>query len=99
MDIISVNDYVTQIYPNSKFKPSLLINSYVLGFYLVLNINGAADCVYHTPELNEHPIAHRLDNATAMLIDRGVDQDTPKLFQPSERAFLIQADKTAIANH
>jgi hypothetical protein len=49
--------------------------------------------------LHEQPIAHRLNDVTTMFIDRGVDQNAPKLFQPSERALFIQADKAAIANH
>jgi hypothetical protein len=43
-------------------------------------------------ELNKQAIAHRLNDATTMFIDRRVDQDTPKFLQAGKGALLIQAD-------
>jgi hypothetical protein len=56
----------------------------------VLNLDGAAHRVDNTGELNQKPVASRLNNAAAVLLDLGVGKLASKLLQRGESAFLVR---------
>jgi hypothetical protein len=55
--------------------------------------------VYDARELDQHAVAHELDDAAMEFFDRGVDDVTTAGLQPGKRANLVQAHEAAIADH
>ena len=65
--------------------------------HLVLNLDGATYRIDNTGELNQEPIASRLNNAAAVLLYLWVSKPASQLFQRGEGAFLIRSHQTRIA--
>ena len=79
VDVVSINNNVTNVDPNAKLKPSLLVSSSILLCHLALNFNRTAHSIHRACELHEQSISHRLDDASAMLSDLGINQNAPQL--------------------
>ena len=73
VNIISLCDYIAEVDADAELQ--LLVGRkarILLGFGL-LNLDGATKRIDNTWELNEQPVAHRLDQTTMMFSDFGFD--------------------------
>jgi hypothetical protein len=98
VDVATVLDDVADINPNTELDAPLLRHSGVAFGHLVLNLDGAAHRVDNTGELNQKPVASRLNNAAAVLLDLGVGKLASKLLKRGESAFLIRPHQTRITS-
>src|SRR5262245_57894312 len=71
VNVITINNNVTKVYPDTELNSLLLSNCYVLFCHLTLNIHSKAYGIYGACELHKQPITHRLDDAATMLADLG----------------------------
>ena len=53
--------------------------------------------IHHTAELDQQPVAGRLDDAAFMAADLRIDQLGAKRLEPAERSFLVGFDQARIA--
>ena len=83
---------------DAKFNPALGRQAGIALGHSVLHFNGAAHGVHHAAKLDEAAVACALDDATAVRVDGGIDQITAQPSQPRQRALLIGASKTAVAD-
>ena len=74
VDVTAILDDVAEIDPNTKLNALLFRYSGVAFSHLVLNLDRAAHRVDNACELDEQPVAGRLDDAPAMLFDFGVSE-------------------------
>src|SRR5829696_6500474 len=61
-----------------------------------LHRDRTADRVDHAHKLDENPIAGRLDHATAVCSQLGIDALSPQRTQSVERALLVAFDKATV---
>jgi hypothetical protein len=59
--------------------------------HLALDLDSATHCVHNTREVNQHSVAYGFDDPSAMFIDLGVEEITPKRLQLCERVLLVNA--------
>ena len=64
--------------------------------HAALDFDGAAHGFNDAGELRQQSVAGCLDDASAVLVDRRVDEDVQMLVQPRQRAFLVQAHQAAV---
>ncbi len=64
-----------------------------------LDHGSTLDGIDDAGELDERAVAHELDDAAVVLLDRGVDQFATAALQSLERAYLVLAHEAAVANH
>jgi hypothetical protein len=63
----------------------------------LLNLDGATHRIDNAGELDQQPVASRLNNAAAVLLDLWVGKLASQLLQRSESAFLVRSHQTRIA--
>ena len=68
-DIVIVDDDIADMDAYSKFDSELLRDIGVLLDHLSLDVRGAAHRINCACEFDQHPVARRLDNATAVACD------------------------------
>ena len=66
--------------------------------HAVLHLDGATHRIDHASELDEAAVAGALHHAAVMGGDRGIDQIAAQRPEPRERAILIRARQSAIAD-
>ena len=93
-NIAVLNHDVAQVDPDSE-DDSLVVTS----GHRVLDRDGATDGVDDAGELGQEPIAHRLNDAAAVLGDRGVDHLGAARLEARQRPRLVGADESAVADH
>jgi len=64
-----------------------------------LNLDRARDGVDDARELDQRPVAHELDDAAVMPVDRRLDEIVTKRLEPGERARLVHAHQAAVSHH
>lgn len=67
--------------------------------HATLHRHRAGHCVDNAPELNQHAVACRLDDAAVMAGDFGVDDDFSDSFQLREGAFLVGTHQAAVSHN
>jgi hypothetical protein len=77
VDVVRINDDVTEIDPDAKCNPLIAWNIGVALAHLLLHLNSAASCINDATKLNEHPVASRLHDTAVMLFDLRIDQFAP----------------------
>jgi hypothetical protein len=64
-----------------------------------LHLGGTAQSVYYAGEFYKDTVAGCFEDTSPMFGDLGVDQPTAQRFEPRQRAFLIRADQSRVANN
>jgi hypothetical protein len=67
--------------------------------HAVLHLDGTANGIDHTSELNEDAIAHPLNDAAMMHCDGGIDQIAAERAQPGKRPVLVGTRKLAVPGY
>ncbi len=96
-DVVAVDDHVAEIDPNAEVDAGLG------GLRAIGHRALPPDCAAHrvddARELDEEPVAGRLDDAPVMLGDPRVDQLGPQRLEPHQRPFLVRPHQPRIARH
>jgi hypothetical protein len=81
VDVTAILNDVAEIDPDTKLNALLFRHSGVAFSHLELNLDGAPHRVDNACELDEQPVAGRLDDAPAMLFDFRVSKLASQLLQ------------------
>ena len=81
IDVTAILNDVAEIDPDTELNALLFRHSGVAFSHLVLNLYGAPHRVDNACELDEQPVASRLDDAPAMLFDFRVGKLASQLLQ------------------
>ena len=98
-DVLILDDDVADIDLNAEFDASIGRHSVVALGHPPLHFDRAPHRINHARELDQHPVAGSLDDATMMFSDLGIDQFAAMPFEPFVRPFLIRAHETRVAHH
>jgi len=98
-DVAVLDDDVAHIDADAKLDAAVGRHAGVAPGHLVLDIDGAAQCVDDTAELDEQPVAGGLDEAAAVLGDFRIEEIATQRFEAFEGAAFISADQPRIARH
>ena len=98
IDLAAVLDDVAEIDPDTELDAPLVRHSDVAFGHLLLNLDGATHRIDNAGELDQQPVASRLNNAAAMLLDLWVGKLASQLLQRSESAFFVRSHQTRIAS-
>jgi hypothetical protein len=97
-DVVAVDDDVADVDADAEDDAPSLRHRSVAARHAALDRERAADCVDDAPELDEHAVARRLDDAAAVTGDRGVDELAAVRLQRRQGADLVDAHQAAIAD-
>ena len=89
IDVIFVDDNITDVNADAKFDPLVLRHIGILFGHAALNFDGASYGIDHAGELNESAVPGILDDASAMISDFGIEKRLSKSFQLRQRAFFV----------
>jgi hypothetical protein len=95
--VAAVLDHVTYVDPHPEFDAPVGTDLRIARSHPTLNFEGAFYRIDHARELDEYPIAHRLKDASVVLLDFGITERTPMCLQGCERALFISSHQLAIA--
>ena len=98
VNVIPIDDDVAEVYSDPQLEPLFFGKIGVAIRHRSLNVGRALHRVDDAGELDQHPIAHQLDDASMMLRDRGVDDFFAVRLEPGERSRLVGAHETAVAD-
>ena len=99
IEVVPIDDHVTQIYPHSENDPGVLGNIKVLLRGNPLNFDSACHGINNAGELDQRPVAHELDDPAVVPIDQRFDEFAAKRFEPRKCARLVQAHQSAVPHH
>src|SRR6202011_6249281 len=98
IDVAAVLDDVAEIDPDTELDALLLRHPDVAFSHLLLNLDGATHRIDNAGELDQQPVASRLNNAAAVLLDLWVGKLASQLLQRSESAFFVRSHQTRISS-
>jgi hypothetical protein len=97
-DIVVVDDNIADVNADAKLDPIVLGSICILLGHAALNFDGASRCIDGTGKLDQHAVAGRLDDASAMLSYFGIDECFSERLEMSKRALLVGSHQAAIAS-
>jgi hypothetical protein len=96
---IAVVDYnIADVNADAKLDAIVVGLICILLGHAALNFDGASRCIDGAGKLDQHAVASRLDDASAVLDDAGVDERFSEGLEMSKRAFLVGTHQAAIAS-
>jgi hypothetical protein len=95
--ISTLDDDVAKVDADPKCDPLLLWCPGIARCHSLLHGESAGDGLDHAGEFYEDPVAGRLDDASAMFADFGVDQFAAMRVQLGESTFLVGTHQPAIS--
>src|SRR5262249_16673234 len=90
---------VADIDADAKLDAAVGRNTGVAPGHLTLRLDGTAQCIDHTTEFDEQPVAGGLDQAPAVLGDFRVDYLGAERLQAFEGAALVGSKQPGVARH
>ena len=82
-----------------EFDAAVLRHAGIALDHAVLHLDGAADGVHHTAELDQSPIARALDDAAVVHGDGRIDEVAAQGPQPCQGAIFVRTGEPAVADH
>ena len=98
-DVAVLDDDVADIDADAKLDAVVGRYTGVAPGHLALHLDGAAQCIHHTAELDEQPVAGGLDEATPVLGDFRIEELAAQRSEAFEGAALVGADQPRITRH
>ncbi len=89
MDIVARDDDVATVDPDAENNAPIFGLVGIAFRHAQLNFGGAAHRIDDAGELDQHPVAHELDDTAVVLCDLGIDKVRLQRFERRERAFLV----------
>ena len=99
MDIAALNDHVPEVDADTEQQSCVCVVGRVSLTDAVLPGEGAADGVHDTGELDQEPVAHKLDDASMMRVDQRFQKISAQLGQLPKRAGLVGAHQSRVTGH
>ena len=97
--VASFYDYIAKIDPDTQYDPPVFSNAAAGDSHGLLQLDGTVDGVYRAGELYQHPVAHKLDDATTMLRHQRLDDIFVPGLKRGQGADLIGSHHAAVANY
>ena len=98
VDVCAIADHVSQIDADPQRDPAL-VGHVVVGLgHPGLKFECAADRIDRTAELHQDPVAHELDNASAMRAQDGFEHGLAPVLQRRERPGFVRFHQTRISH-
>jgi hypothetical protein len=97
-DVAVVDDDVADVDADAERDPALGRHAAVALLHAALYVHAAADGIDDARELDQEPVAHRLDDAPAVLGDLRIDQRAPVILEGREGAALVAAHQRRVAD-
>jgi hypothetical protein len=95
----SVDNDITNCDADAEFH-ALFFGHIGISFeHSTLNFRGAGDSVHDTWELDEHPVAGKLDDPTIMFGYLEIDELLPMMLESRQRGRFVNAHQSAVANY
>ena len=98
-DVVAVDDDVAEVDPDPEPDPAVLRHAGFAVDHRPLHLGGTADGVDDARELDQHPVASVLYDASAMLLDFRIDELAEKCLEPLVRSFLVHPHQARVAGH
>src|ERR1700691_3649455 len=98
IDVFAFDDDVADVHADAKRHLAVALSASIARRHRPLNFSSATDAFDGAGEFLKQPVAHELDNATAVLGNAGIDHLGAMLVQQSERARLALAHSPAVAD-
>jgi hypothetical protein len=98
-DVVAVDDDVAEVDPDPEPDPAVLRHAGFAVDHRPLHLGGTADGVDDARELDQHPVASRLDDTAGMLADLRVNELAAMRLQAFVRALLVRAHQARVAGH
>jgi hypothetical protein len=98
-DVFAFCDHVAEIDPNAQFDLFLVGQIGVTTLHSPLDLYCTGDCIDHTGELDQNPIARCLEHPSLVLSDLGVNYVGSDRLECGEGTSLILAHEPAVAHH
>src|SRR5262249_3706977 len=73
VDVLAVDDHIPDVDPDAPLDAALGSDRTIYLSHCPLPFRGAADCINHTGELHQYPIASGFEDPPAVASDSGVD--------------------------
>jgi len=96
-DVVFIDDDIADVYSNTEFDSRLRQHVGIWRSHRTLNFHGTTRGIDHAGEFHQHPVTGRLNNATAMRSNCGIDEGFSCRLEPSQRAFLVGLHQATIA--
>jgi len=99
VDIFTFYDHVSQVDADAKREPLIVIGCHPSFGYTTLPGYRASDSIHYAGELDQQPVTHKFDDASAMLGDEGVENLLAQFSHAAKSPVLVLAHKAAVAHH
>ena len=99
IEVAALDHHVAEIDPDAQYDLPVLRQAGVGRFHGLLQNDRALDRVDGAGELDQHAIAHHLDDAATMPGNRGLEHFPSPALESGERAGLVQLHEAAVADH
>jgi hypothetical protein len=98
-DVAILDDNIPDIDTDAKLDAVVGRYTGVAPDHLALHLDGTAQCIHHTTELDQQPVVGGLDQATAVLGDFRVEEVAAQRLEAFEGATLVGSDQPRIPRH
>ena len=99
VEIAALDDYIAQVHANAQHDLLVLREGRIGGAHGLLNIHGALHGANHALELDQHAIAHQLEDPAAVTGDLRLHHLAAAAHQCRQRPRLVLAHESAVAHH
>jgi len=90
----TILNYITDIDPNSKFKPFVGWEIFIIFFENFLNFNSALNSIHHTCELSQKIVAWSINNPAGMVFNLFRHQCTVEFKRLDRKGFIVWHQQT-----
>ena len=98
IDIVPLDDHIAEVDADTIFNAPVLWHVFVAACHRTLRFSSTLDGIDDASELNQKPVARRLDDAADMLGNMRFDDFFAVGLELGKRSRLISAHQTAIAD-
>ncbi len=99
LDIVAVDYHIAQIDADAELHALVLRQIGVALGNRPLRLDGGTNRIDDTCELDQHAVAHELDDSPIVLRDRGIDDLRPQCLEGAKRAFLVRSNQSRVADN
>src|SRR5262249_24771430 len=99
VETAALDHHVAEIDPDSQPDSPISGRICVGAFHALLQLDGAFDGVDSAGELNQDPVAHKLNDASMVLGNQWLKDFRAARLESSQRPSLVRLHQPAVANH
>ena len=99
VDVLTIDHDLADVYADPQRQTPVLGHRGIASAHLPLHGDADSDRVDYAGELDQHAVAHKLDDAAIVLGDRRVDQLISVGLKGCERGGFVFGDEAAVFDH